>query len=108
MEKANIYELSELKPGTRTTVTIMNREKALIHFHYYAPGSGRAVHVHEESDDLWFLVEGEGVAVIGGKEESVRKGDAIMTPAGTSHGLWNRGKEPMIVLDVLTPRPRRD
>ena len=51
------------------------------------------------------MLEGGGRFSVGGKEERLAAGEALVAPAGVEHGLVNDGPEPLLVLVVVTPPP---
>jgi len=55
--------------------------------------------------DLYCVLEGSGRFSLGGREERLSKGEALVAEAGIEHGLVNDGNEPMLVLVVVTPPP---
>jgi quercetin dioxygenase-like cupin family protein len=42
---------------------------------------------------------------VGGAEETVGPGEAVIAPAGVEHGLVNDGPASLVVLVVVTPPP---
>lgn len=50
-------------------------------------GAVTARHHHRRSEELYFILEGEGVMEIDGEERSVRTGDGILIPAGARHRI---------------------
>jgi mannose-6-phosphate isomerase-like protein (cupin superfamily) len=65
--------------------------------------SSEEMNVHETSDQVLLLVEGELEAEVGGKKQSMRKGDSCIVPAGTPHRFENRGEAPAITFNVYSP-----
>ena len=59
--------------------------------------------VHDDVDQLLYLVKGTGVAVIDGKEVAFEKGSIFCVPKGTRHNVKNLGDEPMKVFTVYAP-----
>ena len=53
------------------------------------PGSTIGYHRHGNNEELYIVLEGEGLMKIDGEETVVTKGDMILNPAGGSHGLVN-------------------
>ena len=51
------------------------------------------------------VLEGEGRFTVGEAQDRLRSGEAIVAPAGTTHGLVNDGPAPLLVLVVVTPPP---
>jgi quercetin dioxygenase-like cupin family protein len=66
------------------------------------PGVGIPVHVHEHEDEVLFVHEGRGLAVLGGQRRDVGKGDTVFIPHGVWHGVESRG-EAVELLWVVTP-----
>lgn len=66
----------------------------------FAPGEGGPVHVHEESEEFSYIIQGGGVQLdregnIVGRYE---KGDVKFIPAGAYHGGFCTSDEPMVML----------
>jgi quercetin dioxygenase-like cupin family protein len=66
------------------------------------PGVGIPVHIHEHEDEVLFVHEGRGLAVLGEQRKEVGKGDTIFIPHGVWHGVESRG-EAVELLWVVTP-----
>jgi quercetin dioxygenase-like cupin family protein len=70
-----------------------------------APGQSQRPHTHGDQDKIYCVLEGSGRFSVGGKEERLGKGEALVAEAGVEHGLFNDGNEPMLVLVMVTPPP---
>jgi quercetin dioxygenase-like cupin family protein len=42
---------------------------------------------------------------VGGEEDTLGPGEAVIAAAGVEHGVVNDGPEPLVVLVVVTPPP---
>ena len=60
-------------------------------------------HVHEDSAEFFYIVEGQGEFWHEGNWIAVEKGDTIFAPKNTEHGIRNRGKEPLIAFATISP-----
>jgi mannose-6-phosphate isomerase-like protein (cupin superfamily) len=60
-----------------------------------SPGSSVGEHPHLDDDEVFFIISGTGVMLVDGEEQCVRPGTAILTRAGSRHGLHNPGPEPL-------------
>lgn len=61
-------------------------------------------HVHEASDLLVHLLEGEGrIHFVGGRVVPVAAGDVILIPRGEAHWAENTGEEAMVVFAAFVP-----
>lgn len=66
------------------------------------PGDSIGYHKHEVNEDVYVIVSGEGIFKDNdGKESLVSAGDITIIRAGESHGLSNRGNEPLVLLNVI-------
>lgn len=53
---------------------------------------------HEKSAFIYYIVEGEGIYVIGGVEHRVRPGDVVVVPPGNS--IYFRGRLRQVLVTV--------
>lgn len=51
------------------------------------PGHKMNYHSHERRDEVWTVIEGEGVAVIDGEQKKVKAGDVLKMQAGCKHTI---------------------
>ncbi|MBO4301473.1 MAG: cupin domain-containing protein [Desulfovibrio sp.] len=69
------------------------------------PGDSIGMHKHENNEDSYIIVSGEGVFTdTAGKETPVKAGDVTIARPGDAHALKNTGKEPLIFLDIIAQR----
>ena len=54
-----------------------------------APGQSQSPHRHEGEDKIYYVIEGSGRFSVGGVEERLGAGEAVVAPAGVDHGLLN-------------------
>ncbi|MBX3001028.1 MAG: cupin domain-containing protein [Caldilineaceae bacterium] len=60
---------------------------------YMPPGSEGEWHVHENSHELFDVVEGEGIFCIEDREFIGAPGKSVLVPAGVRHKLHNRSQQ---------------
>jgi mannose-6-phosphate isomerase-like protein (cupin superfamily) len=65
--------------------------------------SSEDLNVHEKSDQVVLIVEGEIEAEIAGKTRKLKTGDTCIIPAGTPHRLTNPGAKKALTFNVYTP-----
>lgn len=58
--------------------------------------------VHD-GDQIIYVVDGEGAAVLDQKKEEVEKGSIIFVPAGVQHNVLNTGDEPLKLFTIYAP-----
>ena len=69
-----------------------------------APGrSGPDPHVHAAEDDVFYILEGELIFVLGDREVPAPAGTFVLVPPGVEHTFRNRQQEPTRVLNVHAP-----
>lgn len=74
------------------------------------PGPARPiapVHVHDEDDEAWYVLEGTLAFTLGDQEVEARAGTLVFAPRGTAHTYWNPRPEPARYLLIMTPTIRR-
>jgi oxalate decarboxylase/phosphoglucose isomerase-like protein (cupin superfamily) len=68
------------------------------------PGKGHDRHNHPESEEVLYVLSGEGEQVVDdGEPFPVKPGDAIYVPLGVFHSTLNTGWEPMRLLALYNP-----
>lgn len=71
-----------------------------VHEGVLAPGAEIPRHVHDEADQLLYVVEGEVEVTVGEAAFVARGGDLVSKPHGVAHGFANRGGLPARVLEI--------
>ena len=64
------------------------------------PGLRLSLQKHFKRAETWVVVEGQGVATIGKKEQRVKRGSVIQLPVGQVHRMHNTGKGPLVFIEV--------
>ena len=69
----------------------------------YQPMAYVALHAHKVQEQIYHVLEGEGLMQIDGKKHVVRKHDVIYLPPGIPHAIENSGLVDLIFLVVTAP-----
>ncbi len=69
------------------------------------PGQSQKAHAHAGSDKVYAVLEGSVTARVGGEEQELKAGDAVLAEAGSEHGIENRSGARAAVLVFMAPRP---
>lgn len=68
-----------------------------------APQSVVPPHLHRQTDEIIYVLEGEYEIETNGKKTIARKGDTLFIPRGTTHGFRNLLMTESRLLAVITP-----
>jgi mannose-6-phosphate isomerase-like protein (cupin superfamily) len=68
-------------------------------------GQAQKAHVHEGSDKIYVVLEGEGRFRVGAEERCIGAGNAVYVPPGAEHGVANDGPGRLALLVFMAPRP---
>ncbi len=69
----------------------------------YQPKAYVALHTHEVQEQVYHVLEGEGLMQIAGQKQVVRRHDVIFIPPGVEHALYNTGLGPLTFIVVTAP-----
>jgi mannose-6-phosphate isomerase-like protein (cupin superfamily) len=69
------------------------------------PGQSQKVHSHEDSDKVYYVLEGTGRFTVGDEEADLEAGQTVMAPASVAHGVRNESREDLVVLVTMAPPP---
>src|SRR5262245_14931694 len=69
----------------------------------YQPRARVALHKHKVQEQVYHVLDGEGLMEIGGKKQVVRKHDVIFLPPGVEHAINNTGLVDLVFLVVTSP-----
>ncbi len=65
-------------------------------------------HRHRQSEEVYYVLAGEGALEIGGAIEPVAAGDARVIPPGVEHRVTAIGTQPLVILCACSPPYRHD
>ena len=68
-----------------------------------APGECATAHRHLKTEEIYFILEGQGIMRVGEDEASVGPGDAIAIPPGAEHHIRNTGNITLRFLCCCAP-----
>ncbi|MGE5631844.1 MAG: cupin domain-containing protein [Caulobacteraceae bacterium] len=59
-------------------------------------------HTHEVLE-VFYVIEGEGSALVNGERQKASSGSIIVAPPGSEHGMINTGDKDMVMYCVFSP-----
>ena len=110
LRKISVVDLSE---GKRTDLPdgswvcelvsgpLNGAERTTMGFSTWKPGASTRQLVHE-TEEMAFIVSGEGKLSVGAKTVSYKAGQAVLIPAGVPHGVVNDSDQDMTMVYVFS------
>jgi mannose-6-phosphate isomerase-like protein (cupin superfamily) len=103
--KIRVREHAKFRPDKMAKIALATTSRAQLDLYCLEPGQDQKPHAHDDQDKIYFVLEGCGRVVLDGATETLEAGEAIIAPAGKSHGIANDGVDRLTVLVVVTPPP---
>ncbi|SEB25300.1 cupin domain-containing protein [Variovorax sp. YR216] len=69
----------------------------------YQPMAHVAEHVHKVQEQVYHVLEGEGLLTLDDERRVMRRHDYVFVPPGVRHSFTNTGIGPLVFLVVTTP-----
>lgn len=96
------YCISQMNGGKGITKAKMfNDGKIKIMLSTLEVGCSIGVHEHKTSCEVVFMLSGEALCTLNGKEEVVKSGECHYCPVGSVHSIENCGKTVLVMFDVV-------
>ena len=106
----NFNEISERRfPGTNngtgemSVKMFISEQGKIIPCRIHKDGS-IGMHRHETSDDVNYVISGNGKAICNGKEEILSAGVCHVCKSGMEHSIINIGDEDLVIFTVVVER----
>ncbi len=64
------------------------------------PGSAIGVHEQRKDEEIYFVLEGHGIATVSGEECEVGPGDMVLARRGDTHGIRNHSSQPLKMVAI--------
>ena len=71
---------------------------------------GRATdeHYHVETEEIYYVIKGQGLMKIGDEKREVSEGDGIVIEPGMNHKIWNTSDVDLVFLCCCAPSYTND
>ena len=66
-------------------------------------GASTTPHYHPRTEEIYYILSGQGLMRIGAETAAVGPGDAIAILPGAPHQITNTGREPLVFLCCCAP-----
>lgn len=103
-----IYNIHDVVPflGRTYREAIYDCQNHEIHLWRITPGEWIYPHTHPHTDDIWYVVQGQGDYLTTASESlTVGPGNLLLASPDDVHGIFNSGEDDIIILSILAPLP---
>lgn len=69
----------------------------------YAPAAYVEEHVHKVQEQVYYVLEGEGILTLDDTKNLMRPDDYVYVPPGVRHSFTNTGTQGLVFLVITTP-----
>jgi len=97
----NIEQITDQNTAFRRVVYTGSRMQIVVMS--LKPGEEIGEEIHPATDQLVFVGEGSGQAIISGVPSSIGEDSMTYVPAGTKHNFKNVGGEPLKLYEISSP-----
>jgi mannose-6-phosphate isomerase-like protein (cupin superfamily) len=73
-----------------------------------APGTTTAAHFHRRTEEIYYVLAGEGQMRLGDETRKLCIGDAVAIPPGLVHSISNTGGDALVFLCCCAPAYEHD
>lgn len=99
-----VYDIKEkAKMNTNFREVVETGKDTQIVIMSLLPNEDIGEEVHPKNDQVLYLVEGEGKAVLDDEAMLFREGDMVLVKAGTKHNFINTGEKDMKIITLYSP-----
>ncbi len=103
--KINLREQARFQPDKLAKIALASTPRVRLDLYCVSPGQRQTPHTHADQDKIYVVLEGRGRFSVGGRDDVLAAGEAVVATAGQEHGLVNDGTEPLLVLVLVSPPP---
>lgn len=65
------------------------------------PGCSIGEHIHENEEEVFYVIKGEAQYLDNGEWQTMKTGDSCVCLGGQSHSIANRGSETLVVMAII-------
>ncbi len=105
MQTRDTTAVRDFRPEKMAKTNLFETERMFCDVYCLAPGQEQRVHTHADADKVYFVLEGEGLFLVGREERALGPGNAVLAPAGADHGVRNESGGSLRLLVFMAPNP---
>jgi len=103
--KIRLREHAKFQADKMAKIALAATPRVLLDLYALEPGQAQKVHSHDGQDKIYVVLEGRGRFSVGGSEETLESGEAIVAASGVPHGVVNDSGARLLVLVLVSPPP---
>jgi len=103
--KIRLRERAAFQADRMAKIALATTPRVQLDLYALEPGQAQKVHTHDDQDKVYVVLEGRGRVTVGGDEETLEAGEAIVAPAGAAHGVRNDSGARLLLLVLVSPPP---
>ena len=100
---AAVTELHRLRPHILMDAGELGSRNVSVCWLEVPPGASEELRSHEEAEQVYVVVSGNGTMSATGDTQVLSVGDLVLIPPATDHAVANDGAEPMALVSVQSP-----
>jgi len=99
MEKINCHDgVGEIENASVYQKQDFESALNFLNYTILPPGTSIGFHRHEKNEEMYIILEGEGLMTVNKEKKRVKKGDTILNKQGWGHSLENDTDQPLRIL----------
>jgi quercetin dioxygenase-like cupin family protein len=103
MSHISLRDEIEFNSDRRIRKSLCKMQHLLTDMVCYEPGQGTVTHHHPRQDEAFYVVDGQGVIVVGDETHEVTASSTLFVPANTPHSLQAAADSRMVVVFFKSP-----
>ncbi|KMP11190.1 cupin [Candidatus Nitromaritima sp. SCGC AAA799-A02] len=105
MKVVKIRDAVVFSPEKLKKVSLFDTDNFFCDVYCFEPGQSQKVHSHEDSDKVYYVLEGRGKVTVGSEERELGPDEITIAPAGEDHGVVNHTQDKLVLLVFMAPKP---
>ena len=105
MKVVKLADAVEFNPEKLKKVGLFDTDNFFCDIYCFEPGQSQKVHSHDESDKVYYIVDGRGMITVGSEEKELGPDEITIAPAGEDHGVVNHTQDKLVMLVFMAPKP---
>ena len=106
MTNPSYTSLVRFSPEKMVKVNLFESHRMFADLYCMMPGQEQKPHTHDDSDKIYFVLEGRGTFIVGDERTELGPGESCVARAGEPHGVRNDSGENAVLLVFMAPHKK--